>query len=227
MDTSEITKRHTSKNLHEHIKKVMNEWGIQTSGADITINHNEIPADDIDEGIDYMRDDNEDETEQEYESQTEFSQTQLSDEDETQISQEDVESCSNIHKTVVFTSDNAADITKALRDEGNYIWIGCAAHHINLIIKEGFKKVAAAAQLLKNCKAIVLAVNHSQPLLYDVRNNQNELGIPQQALMQEMITRWWSILSMLESIYKTHNTVALSLLKFDKKHLVLTSDSLC
>ena len=127
---------------------------------------------------------------------------------------------------MVFTSDNAADITKALRDEGNYIWIGCAAHHINLIIKEGFKKVAAAAQLLKNCKAIVLAVNHSQPLLYDVRNNQNELGIPQQALMQEMITRWWSILSMLESIYKTRNAVALSLLKFDKKHLVLTSDSL-
>ena len=127
---------------------------------------------------------------------------------------------------MVFTSDNAADITKALKDEGNYIWIGCAAHHINLIIKEGFKKVAAAAQLLKNCKAIVLAVNHSQPLLYDVRNNQNELGIPQQALMQEMITRWWSILSMLESIYKTRNAVALSLLKFDKKSVVLTSDSL-
>ena len=200
MDTSEITKRHTSKNLHEHIKKVMNAWGIHTSGAGITINHNEIPAADIDEGIDYMRDDNEDETEQEYESQTEFSHThlsdedetqisQLSDEDETQISQEDVESCSNIHKTVVFTSDNAADITKALRDEGNYIWIGCAAHHINLIIKEGFKKVAAAAQLLKNCKAIVLAVNHSQPLLYDIRNYK-KLGLSQQALMQKIITRW-------------------------------------
>ena len=46
-----------------------------------------------------------------------------------------------------FTSDIAADISKALKVHGQYRWFGYAAHHRNLIIKDGFKKVTSAAQV--------------------------------------------------------------------------------
>ena len=48
--------------------------------------------------------------------------------------------------TLSFTTDNAKDITKAIK--GFYEWLGCAAHHINLVMKDGFKKVYEAAKLL-------------------------------------------------------------------------------
>ena len=40
--------------------------------------------------------------------------------------------------TLSFTTDNARDISKALKSK--YQWLGCSAHNINLVIKEAFKK---------------------------------------------------------------------------------------
>jgi len=98
--------------------------------------------------------------------------------------------------TNTFIRDNASDISKALRKEAGFVWFGCAGHHVNLIVKTGFKKNQTAARLLTKCKNIVKAVNHSQPILYDV---------------QVMTTRWWSILHMLTSI-------------LNNSHLLLTED---
>ena len=98
--------------------------------------------------------------------------------------------------TNTFIRDNASDISKALRKEGGFVWFGCAGHHVNLIVKTGFKKNQTAARPLTKCKNIVKAVNHRQPILYDV---------------QVMTTRWWSILHMLTSI-------------LNNSHLLLTED---
>ena len=35
--------------------------------------------------------------------------------------------------TLSFTTDNIKDISKAIK--GKYQWLGCSAHHINLVIK--------------------------------------------------------------------------------------------
>ena len=40
--------------------------------------------------------------------------------------------------TLSFTTDNARDISKALKSK--YQWLGCSAHNINLVIKEALKK---------------------------------------------------------------------------------------
>ena len=98
--------------------------------------------------------------------------------------------------TNTFIRDNASDISKALRKEAGFVWFGCPGHHVNLIVKTGFKKNQTAARLLTKCKNIVKAVNHSQPILYDV---------------QVMTTRWCSILHMLPSI-------------LNNSHLLLTED---
>ena len=76
-----------------------------------------------------------------------------------------------LKQSVTMTSDNASYITKALRDLGCYRWFGCAGHHLNLVVKQGFMKHQAAAKLLKNCKSIVQLAHKSLPFLYDFHFN--------------------------------------------------------
>ena len=98
--------------------------------------------------------------------------------------------------TNTFIRDNASDISKALREQVEFQWFGCAGHNMKLTVRNGFNKNRPTARLLTKCKNIVKAVNHSQPILYDV---------------QVMTTRWWSILHMLTSI-------------LNNSHLLLTED---
>ena len=74
--------------------------------------------------------------------------------------------------TLSFTTDNARDISKAIK--GKYQWLGCSAHHINLVVKQGFKTNKTAAHLLKKCKKIVSTINYSNPIIYDVRKYQHK-----------------------------------------------------
>ena len=86
-------------------------------------------------------------TSQETQDTTQMS-TQLS-EDATQMSQEptqrsqrDRSHARNVvqkNKKLSFVTDNARDIRKAVST--TYQWLGCAAHHVNLIVKEAFKKI--------------------------------------------------------------------------------------
>ena len=68
---------------------------------------------------------------------------------------------------------------------------------------------------------IVAAVNHSTPILYNVRELQEEFGLPISAIIQEMTTRWWSILLMLETILKSWHPIIIALANSNKAHLVL------
>ena len=50
------------------------------------------------------------------------------------------------------------------------------------MVKEGFKKDLSAAQLLKKCKSIIKIVNKSLPVMYDMKNYQQELDLPNHIL---------------------------------------------
>ena len=65
------------------------------------------------------------------------------------------------------------------------------------------------------------AVNNSSTILYDVRKYQEELDIPIRALLQEVCTRWWAILLMLESLVISHTPIILALSKANKNYLIL------
>ena len=100
--------------------------------------------------------------------------------------------------------------------------VGGGGHHVNLIVREAFKKVSPAASLLKKCKNVVQAINQSSPILYKVRELQEEFGVPMSAILQEMTTRWWSILLMFESILKNSNPIILALHECNKPYLAFT-----
>ena len=234
LDTSEITERHTADNLFKHIDKVLKGWDIQTHSPAITLNYNNTDENDIyadahdeEDVVDFLR------TENIYDDAEETTQTQMFEsQSQTQIdeilavpnsSRSDEQHTGTEHRTT-FISDNASDITKALTVHGKFEWYGCAGHHLNLIVRIGFKKNQNAANLLNKCKAIVRAVNYSQPVLYDVRKYQDELDIPISAILQEITTRWWSILHMLISIIKNVSAITLALVRYKKKHLIITED---
>ena len=90
------------------------------------------------------------------------------------------------------------------------------------MIKEGFIKCYAAAILLRKCKRVIKLSNKSLPVLYDIRKYQEELDLPKHALLQEMATRWWSILAMLENLRKNIEPVELALQKGDKVKMILS-----
>ena len=66
------------------------------------------------------------------------------------------------------------------------------------------------------------AINQSSPILYKVRELQEEFGVPMSAILQEMTTRWWSILLMFESILKNSNPIILALHECNKPYLAFT-----
>ena len=290
LDTSEIKKRHTSDNLFDHIKNVLQEWGLNSSADSVALNYNNCNANDIfadeeetDDGVDYMQtwecyDNDDDNLNSMFESQTDMSpqtpmsesqtqmpesqtqmpesQTQMPEDDllnrtvsqepsssrrsqersvdvqlpdRTVSSQEPSSSSRRSHERSVinsednivnmtFVSDNASDIRKALSVKGQFNSLGCAGHHINLVVKEAFKKVSPAAEILKKCKVVVKTINHSTPILYNVRELQIEFGIGLAAILQEMIVRWWSILDMLKSILKSWNPIIIALHNCNKSH---------
>ena len=243
LDTSEIKVRHTSENLFNHINNVLQQWGLDSHTDSVTLNYNNTNANDIfageeeaDDGVDYMRDfqcyDNDDGDGPMSESQTQMSESQtqidenvlmnLTQPSSSRSNERNVVSSDEIVHTLTFVSDNAADISKALRVTGQFNWLGCGGHHVNLIVREAFKKVSPAASLLKKCKNVVQAINQSTPILYKVRELQQEFGVPMSAILQEMTTRWWSILYMLQSILKNSHPIIIALHNCQKSYLAFT-----
>ena len=62
-------------------------------------------------------------------------------------------------------------------------------------------------------------------LFYDIKNQQENLNVHPSRLLQEMATRWWSILTMLTSIEKNNDDNTHTLQKLKKVHLFLAMKS--
>ena len=131
-------------------------------------------------------------------------------------------SAHNITHNITFTSDNAGDISKALKTLGKYRWFGCAGHHLNLIAQAGFKQCQSAAALVNKCKKIVEHIKSSTPAGYLLIKYQELLELPLHRVLQENNTRWWSILLMMQSLIDNKDAITLVLAHQNKSHLILT-----
>ena len=61
-------------------------------------------------------------------------------------------------------------------------------------------------------------------MLYDVRKYQEQFDLSQSKLLQEVTTRWWSILQMLISIVQNIDSTTLAFSDAGKFQLILTSE---
>ena len=140
------------------------------------------------------------------------------------IQQNTPPSGSTTPRSLLFVSDNANDITKALSGIGGYERFGCAAHHLNLVGQAGFKNVQAAAALVRRCKRIVEHIKSSTPATYILIEYEKEFEVPLLKVLQENNTRWWTILLMMERMLVIFDQITLTLCSNNRRDFVLTPD---
>ena len=62
--------------------------------------------------------------------------------------------------------------------------------------------------------------------MYDIKKFQQELELPNHTLLQEVSTRWWSILGMLESLIENKDAVFLALQEANKVNMMIGHDEI-
>lgn len=98
------------------------------------------------------------------------------------------------NKVVAIVSDNAPNITCAIRDS-NYHGIGCFAHSINLVVQNGIKDIST---VVKKVKSIVEYFKRSSSALVRLNDTQKQMGMTVLKLIQDVVTRWNSTYHMLK-----------------------------
>ena len=92
--------------------------------------------------------------------------------------------CFDINKCVTaFTTDNASNITKAIREDLSSLHMPCAGHTLNLSVQNGLS-VNAIQTVLARSRKIVIHFNQSRLHKEELHAKQEILGLPKHNLVQ-------------------------------------------
>jgi hypothetical protein len=78
-------------------------------------------------------------------------------------------------------------------------WSGCIDHRLDLVTGVAFDHVGVA-DVTKKCRAIASFHNHSTQAAEKLSEQCRILGYDAKRIYQDVVTRWWSTFSMVESI---------------------------
>ena len=76
-----------------------------------------------------------------------------------------------------FVVDNAANMKKAMVD-GGYVYLGCFAHTLQLVVNDGILSQQYVQDVLAKCRRIVGHFKHSQLVYSRLKEIQTTLGMP-------------------------------------------------
>lgn len=110
-------------------------------------------------------------------------------------------------KIVAIVSDNAPNITRAIRD-CNYHGIGCFAHSVNLVVQNATKNISTVLSKVKN---IVEYFKRSSSALVRLNDTQKQMGMRVLKLKQDVATRWNSTYDMLKRFLSLNEAILSSL----------------
>ena len=116
------------------------------------------------------------------------------------------------------TTDNAANIENAICDVLVWPHLGCFGHTLNLAVKAGLK-IGQVKDALARCSRLVSYFHKSTTASYQLGEKQQALGLPSHALIQEVETRWNSILDMIKRVLEQQSAICATLI--DQKRLDL------
>ena len=128
-------------------------------------------------------------------------------------------------KNIVFVSDNASDIAKALSELGEFPWIGCMAHTINLIVQAGLKE-PNVAKLISHLKSIVTFFRQSNNAANQLRKYNKENNLQNYTLIQQVDHRWNSDLDMIERQITIRTGLNQIMADLQKKDYLITAEHL-
>lgn len=121
------------------------------------------------------------------------------------------------HKVGSIVSDNAANITAAIR-LCNWRHIGCFAHSLNLMVQRALTDIS---EVVGKVKAIVEFFKRSSNALHKLVETQKQMGQPILKLKQECPTRWNSCYDMLERVLRAQKPVITTLAALMTQDLLL------
>ncbi|XP_072400479.1 zinc finger BED domain-containing protein 4-like [Diabrotica undecimpunctata] len=122
----------------------------------------------------------------------------------------------NVKSVTITTDDNAANITKAVKDILHWKHLECLAHTINLIAKDSITIIGPVIAKIRNLVAHFKRSTSATAKLLDV---QKQSGKIPKKLLQYVSTRWNSTYYMLERILDLEEAVRTTMALLDKDNL--------
>ena len=97
----------------------------------------------------------------------------------------------------VLTTDNAADISLGIRDLGNFQWVSCMGHILNLLVQEGLKEDSSQKHVT-HCSALVRYINKSELARRHLKEYEAYFVMPDLSMIQSSNVRWNKVVDILE-----------------------------
>ncbi|KAG9280417.1 zinc finger BED domain-containing protein 1-like [Astyanax mexicanus] len=107
----------------------------------------------------------------------------------------------NEEKISCITTDNAANIKSAVRNELGWQWLNCFGHNLHLAVTNSVKKQRPCTdRALGVCQSVIGTFSHSWQKKRALLKAQQELQLPEHSLITDCATRWGSKQKMIERI---------------------------
>ena len=118
-------------------------------------------------------------------------------------------------KLVAATTDSGSNIVSAFRIL-NAIRISCFGHNLDLAIKRGLDSIRVK-RAIGRCHSLVELFHRSWKKTRDLKQKQDELGLPQHKIIGDVTTRWGSTFDMVARIVEQQQAVS-AVLAEDRKN---------
>ena len=112
-------------------------------------------------------------------------------------------------KLVCVVRDNASNMVAGMR-VAELPSLPCLAHTLQLIIMDGIFQQPSVQQLLTSARSIVGFYNRSNTAFHTLKQIQNQLGLPQHILFQDVSTRWNSSFYMLQRLLEQKRAITVA-----------------
>ena len=112
------------------------------------------------------------------------------------------------NKLIAVVHDNASNMhaSSNLLENLKYS-VSCAAHNLQLSIKDAFQTVEQFSDEVKKASKIVQHFHHSNLATSALHDSQKQLSLPEQKLIQSCPTRWNSTYNMCERLVSNRNAI--------------------
>ena len=112
---------------------------------------------------------------------------------------------------------------KACVDLSGQEWLGCFAHTLNLTVVAGFS-VDRVSKVISVAKSLVKFIHTSSVARDLLKMYERQLGLKELKVIMHCVTRWNSVLHMIERLCIIHNAIVLTLSDCKRQDLVPSVD---
>lgn len=115
-----------------------------------------------------------------------------------------------LDKLIAATTDNKSNYISAFANHLGWIHISCFGHNLDLAIERALQ-VDKVQHSIRKCRSLVEAFSRSWQLSSELRQKQQQLGLPEQSLVADTAERWVSTYNMVSRAADQHQALSVLL----------------